>query len=460
MKHLDHQSQPAKRKILNSWKEISKYLGLEVRTAQRWEKELGLPIFRIKKFSKTYVYAYSDELDKWMAKSLKRKTNPNRKKLKKHKLLMAAFLPTLATLTIIFFLLFLPGLKNPRLSSFKIDGSRLLIFNNHGKKLWSYDFNLPLNPKEYKNLPQKQVFHSNEKVNILFADIDKDKQPDVIFAAQTKDNSREAVFCFNSQGKLQWSYPAGKELKRGPYKYSADYDLGFLRLVDLNNDGYLETVITANHKIFFPGWMAVLDHHGILQGEYWNTGHLLCLEFKDFDNDGLKEIMIGGLNNNYNKACFLILDPRKINGSSPHIKNSLYDCDEFLPANEKYYVLIPQDQVGKKLNNMYEVIYSIDLLESGKFLIRTTFSQVLYEFDYKLRPTYLHLSDDFISRFNKLKKEGKINIPLTSFPKNKLLSEILYWDGTEWTKTPTMTKFWKDYKAMSSGQANLFICNK
>ncbi|MFQ5722576.1 MAG: hypothetical protein ACE5GI_08795, partial [Candidatus Aminicenantales bacterium] len=286
MKNSD--SAPTKRKILNSWKEISKYLGLEVRTAQRWEKELGLPVLRIKKFSKTYVFAYSDELDKWMAKSSKRKSTSKRKNLKAKKLSIATSLSILAVLIIIFFSAVLPHLKNSRPSSFKIDGSSLLIFNNYGKKLWSYDFQIAINPKEYKNLPQQQAFHSQDKANIFFKDIDKDKQPEVIFSLQTTDNSQEGVYCFNNKGKLQWSFPAGKELRRGHYKYSADYDLGLLRLIDLNNDGYLETVITANHKIFFPGWMAILDHRGKLQSEYWNTGHLLCLNFLDLDNDGVK----------------------------------------------------------------------------------------------------------------------------------------------------------------------------
>jgi len=404
-------------------------LGLEVRTAQRWEKELGLPVFRIKKFSRTYVFAYSDKLDKWIAKNSKRDTTSKRKGLKAKKLFIASSLSILALLIIIFFFVILPVLKNTRPSSFKIDGSRLLIFNKYGKRLWTYDLQAAINPKEYPNPSQQQRLHSMDKVNIFFKDIDKDKQPEVLFAVQTKYNSQEAVFCFNNKGMLQWSFPAGRDLRRSHYKYSSDFDLGLLRVVDLNNDGYLEIILTANHKIFFPGWMAILDHRGKLQGEYWNTGHLLCIKFLDLDGDGFQEIIMGGLNNNYNKACLVILDSRKINGSSPHVKNSLYDCDEFQPGTEKYYVLIPQDQLGKNLN-IYDSIYAIDLLDSGRFLIRTKFSQILYEFDRKLRPTYIHLSDDFFFRFNKLKKEGKINMTLSFFPKDKLLSEILYWDGT------------------------------
>ena len=51
---------------LHSWKEISAYLGCDKRTAQRWEKERGLPVHHLvgKRGS---VYAYASELDSWVA---------------------------------------------------------------------------------------------------------------------------------------------------------------------------------------------------------------------------------------------------------------------------------------------------------------------------------------------------------------------------------------------------------
>jgi len=32
--------------VLNSWKEVSNYIGRGVRTVQRWEKDFGLPVRR------------------------------------------------------------------------------------------------------------------------------------------------------------------------------------------------------------------------------------------------------------------------------------------------------------------------------------------------------------------------------------------------------------------------------
>src|SRR5581483_4323118 len=52
--------------LLNSWKEIANHLGRGVRTVQRWEHDLGLPVRRPWGRSRSTVVAMSDELDAWM----------------------------------------------------------------------------------------------------------------------------------------------------------------------------------------------------------------------------------------------------------------------------------------------------------------------------------------------------------------------------------------------------------
>ena len=53
-----------------SWKEISSYLDTAVRTCQRWEKKLNLPIHRISESGKSRVFAYREEIDNWLRSKL------------------------------------------------------------------------------------------------------------------------------------------------------------------------------------------------------------------------------------------------------------------------------------------------------------------------------------------------------------------------------------------------------
>jgi hypothetical protein len=51
---------------LTSWKEIAHHLNKSVRTVQRWEQELGLPIRRPEKNDFASVLAFPEELDLWL----------------------------------------------------------------------------------------------------------------------------------------------------------------------------------------------------------------------------------------------------------------------------------------------------------------------------------------------------------------------------------------------------------
>jgi len=55
--------------VLNSWKEIASYLNRGVRTVQRWEHELNLPVHRIGKGKRSPVYANVSELRFWLSTS-------------------------------------------------------------------------------------------------------------------------------------------------------------------------------------------------------------------------------------------------------------------------------------------------------------------------------------------------------------------------------------------------------
>ena len=52
--------------LLRSWKGISAYMALGVRTVQRYEAKLGLPVHRPAGGNRCAVWAFSDEIDAWL----------------------------------------------------------------------------------------------------------------------------------------------------------------------------------------------------------------------------------------------------------------------------------------------------------------------------------------------------------------------------------------------------------
>jgi hypothetical protein len=59
--------QPSLGARLTGWKDIATYLNRGVRTAQRWEREFGLPVRRIGTDRSESVFAFTLEIDAWLA---------------------------------------------------------------------------------------------------------------------------------------------------------------------------------------------------------------------------------------------------------------------------------------------------------------------------------------------------------------------------------------------------------
>ena len=69
--------------LLNSWKDIAAYLERTVRTCQRLETTMGLPVHRLDGSPKAHVFAYSRELDIWLAqKAAERKQRRKARRLR------------------------------------------------------------------------------------------------------------------------------------------------------------------------------------------------------------------------------------------------------------------------------------------------------------------------------------------------------------------------------------------
>jgi Tol biopolymer transport system component len=62
---MPEESVPVER--LDSWKAIAGFLGRDIRTVIRWEKEKGLPVHRVPGGQRQGVFAYRGELENWLA---------------------------------------------------------------------------------------------------------------------------------------------------------------------------------------------------------------------------------------------------------------------------------------------------------------------------------------------------------------------------------------------------------
>jgi TolB-like protein len=73
---MAHSPEPAAEDRLDSWKEVAAYLKRGARTVQRWEREKGLPVHRLRPDKLGSVFAFKSELDAWWSSSAVRELGP------------------------------------------------------------------------------------------------------------------------------------------------------------------------------------------------------------------------------------------------------------------------------------------------------------------------------------------------------------------------------------------------
>jgi len=449
-----------KGRLLGSWKEIAEHLGFDKRTCLRWEKKLGLPIHRIDpESSRSRVFAYQEELDDWLRTrqpgsiplnlSAGRKSGLNdqyalapSKRPGRKLFWILAPLSVLMALAAFYFLLRPAGISQP--VDFRIKGSALTILDAKGRALWSHDTGFEqLRDESYYRMhfQRKKTPESGSHPifpHIIISDINKDGRVEVLFTAQVNDNiDTGAVICFDHKGRKLWQFEPGREMIYGPEHYSNDYWVQILDLCDLEGDGKKEVIVVADQIPFFPTQIVVLDAQGKVLGEYWNSGRIVNFAALDLDGDSRKELALGGKNNEYRKPCLFVLDPERMAGGSPQIKNE-YRCAEIGPGTERCYLLFPQTEIDLIEQVSGDPIVDVNVLKNGNLSLWAAASKINYELTPRLIVNGIRLSDTFRKKFREYQAAGKIaagELNETAFTKN-LAKQILYFDGRGWTATP------------------------
>ena len=197
--------------ILRSWKEISAYLECDRRTCLRWEKSLGLPVHRMEGSEKGGVFAYREELDKWLVQRSGQAAEPVREAPEvveagrkwvrlefrrwSRKRLMAIHLALWTVIAAAFFLAVRRPM--PRVPiDFRIDGSELVVLGEGGRELFRYETGVEdlLDTEAYRqSLKGSSALGMSGKrlPYIGFHDIDLDGRRETLFTIQTADEVGE-----------------------------------------------------------------------------------------------------------------------------------------------------------------------------------------------------------------------------------------------------------------------------
>jgi hypothetical protein len=259
---------------LNGWKDIAAYLGKSVRSAQRWEMTLGLPVRRIKTPDGQIVYAHPHEIDDWRRQRDANGEDWDHEPAGPAPQVIAAAPAlewraghwTLAPAAVVLVLVgFAVGwlMRRPDVQAVEIRyvGRAIEALASNGAVLWTYTFDADV---------------SAPRRGPLFLDIDGDDAAEILVPVRRTPiggaKTSDELICFTRQGDILWRVAPDTTMTFGPRSYSAPWDLR--DFVVGTTPAQRSVWVAYAHHTWFPGFVLQVDPDGSARLHYSQAGAL------------------------------------------------------------------------------------------------------------------------------------------------------------------------------------------
>jgi hypothetical protein len=134
------------------------------------------------------------------------------------------------------------------------------------------------------------------------------------------------------------------------------------------------------------------------------------MAFSDLDGDGVKEVLLAGVNNGRQSAALAVLDARDFTGASFQ-DASLYQIQGFPLNKERGLVLFPRTCMNRKLG-LYNMAHEI-FTDDGQVRVHVRENApedfVIYTLNRRLECTYAEAADGFRAAHARLHGMGTLD---------------------------------------------------
>jgi hypothetical protein len=288
-----------------------------------------------------------------------------------------------------------------------------------------------------------------------FQDVDGDGTSEAFCAVapESPGNGGFDICCWSLPHKrFLWRTPVvdSTEFPRHPSGRNIQYNVRQISVGDFDANGLSEVWVSANSTSFAHLVMKLDGSSGKVLGKYLHSGFLMGMLPVDLDRDGVTEIALCGMNNAYEQACLLLLDPRDMMGMGPTRGN--YTPAGIHPATHRRYMLIPRTVVGEAFRDLerFNAAVAVVRTDEGNWPIRVAMLDVqsidkscfgvtsafyYLDFDSTLTPCSMVTGNSYESLSKQLAEQGRIPFrPDTSIEyQRRYFQSFPSWDGKEWT---------------------------
>lgn len=357
---------------LTGWKDIATYMGRSVRSVQRYERELGLPVRRIRTRDGQSVYALQAEIDEWrlkvdlsaggipddgpdsdmvsqgsperpdgdvdpaLAERARRRWPPSR---------LAGMTLLIGMATGAAAVWWPRPESNPK--SVRVGGGVISALDENSRLLWSHKFGRPVRS------PEQRSYHN------LVTDLDGDGRDEVIAAVSFTDDGRratdtDAVVALSSTGRLLWDVRPDLSLICGQDRFTGPWQFGSIAPGGPANGG--RTWVSFTHHTWWPSFVLEIETSGKSHVRYVQTGWILSLSY--WKPGAADYLVAGGVNNESGQPSVVFLPARGAPSVMPSA-SPRFACLDMPTELPDKVILLPNLELTAAASQPYSIVRDV-----------------------------------------------------------------------------------------------------
>ena len=434
---------------LDSWKEIAEYLRRDVRTAARWESQ-GLPLHRVAGGKGRSVFAFTDEIDTWMAGQSAETVAAADGPMAADGVPVAEpttslipvpvgrrFKPLIIgaacglTVIVIGAVAMLRGEVAPLdLSTARVTATdaEVSIADGSGASRVVYHFDPAARPTLLLRPPA------------LVADLDADGSPEILVGTSFYEVARDRairggeLLSLATSGGIRWRFAFNDALAFTGQVFSGPWALADWQVEPAASPARI--AVSAHDYTWWASIVTVLDHHGRRSGTFVNPGWVESVLWLDRGR-----LAIGGFNNSRDEAMLAVLDSTHMDGQAPGSDGTAFACLTCPSSPPLLYATFARSELNRLTAGRFNRA-SVSVV--GDRILVTTVetdrergeANAMYEFDRNLRFVRARYSERYWDEHRRLELEGRLTHSRAACPERDGPPAIHVWDAARgWMKT-------------------------
>ncbi len=445
-------NQPSLGSRLTGWKDIAAYLDRGVRTAQRWERDFGLPVRRIGREGAESVFAFTAEIDQWIESNSAaraqgrqvddsgRESNsaneqpaeeqapdpaphpglmhPDHRRQQRWLWLLAAAVVVLGAVGV---WRESSAIRTPQTgppAAWRVEAGALVVIDAEGQTVWTKRFDVALDQTFYESQPRGAMGG--------VADLDKDGRRDILFVASPTNGAWDhaRLYIFNDDGSLRWSYQHRGIVTFGTQTMGGPWVVHRVFVTEHPDEPEQQALwVVSRDPAEFPSLLQRLDVvTGQPTGDYWSNGWINTLSLWRSPSGPL--LLAGGVSNDQKGPSLAVLKANRLHGRAP-AEQDKYRCVTCSPIDPEAFIVFPKPRRFEMSPGAGAVFRS----DTGSATTPVTAvvayavspngiaATAVFRFDAGLRPLSVDFADGYDSVYAQYVRDGTI-APIGAIPQD------------------------------------------